>query len=107
MYIPIISATLPPPGGKFATGYATLRLPAAVPYMHPVPKRADGSAAMQLSESVVAVYYPTVAAAPSSWNPFAARPSVAWLPDGRVNVLEGYDRFLHGRFGKLGWWIGE
>jgi platelet-activating factor acetylhydrolase len=58
---------------------------------------------MQLTESVVAVYYPTLEEA--SWNPFA-RVTTSWLPDNKEIMLDGYNRFLQGRFGWV-WWIGE
>jgi len=107
MYIPLLSSTLPaPPHGNYAVGYATLRFPASVLHASALPLLKDGSPALKLTESVVAVYYPTVAdSSRSSWNPFAR--GIPWLPDDKDEVLAGYDRFLQGRFGRFGWWIGE
>lgn len=99
MYIPVISSTLPEPDpGPFLTGYTTLRLRADA-FTAPFPRRrADGTPVLQLSETVLAVYYPTVK--PTRRYPgwlarlVGERKGVRWTPDPQKGYWDGYAIFL-------------
>lgn len=94
MYIPLLSTVFPEPrNGPFATGYEVLRLRTGEPYAAPTPRRKDGSPVMRLSETVVAVYYPTK---PTWWR-FRGN-GVRWLPEPTEGMFTGYRIFL-------GWFV--
>lgn len=103
MYIPILSSTFPEPRpGPFATGFAVARLPVAEPYTAPVPHLVKGgSPVLQLSETVLSIYYPT----PPVKSGWFSGPSVQWIPDPLSGAFEGYAKFAPIIFGPWSGWL--
>ncbi|BEJ12846.1 hypothetical protein CspHIS471_0300200 [Cutaneotrichosporon sp. HIS471] len=102
MYIPFLSSTLPEPRpGSYATGYVVVRvpIPTAAQYAD-TPKLNDGTPALNLTENVLAIYYPT---------PYAAghAQGIAWTPDPIAGALAGYLAYGRRNLGSWGTWIGE
>jgi platelet-activating factor acetylhydrolase len=97
MYIPLLSSTLPEPRpGPHATGYTLVRLPAE--HYADTPKLADGTPALSLTESVLAIYYPT---APARVH------GVPWSPEPLAGQLRGYLTYGRRELGSWGAWIGH
>ncbi|CAK9782450.1 hypothetical protein CC85DRAFT_329757 [Cutaneotrichosporon oleaginosum] len=98
MYIPILSSTFPEPRpGPHATGYAVARIPVAPGERYVGgPKLKTGAPALSLTESVLAIYYPTPP------RPLAA--GVPWVPEPLAGAVAGYATYLRKNFGSWSAW---